>query len=114
MRSVLYSFRVLVQLQRTNFYPLTGHNVGLLPGLLTGHNSLRRHLHLMGLINSPLCKRRGAEEDTSTHVLCEDDALASLGHANLGSFLLLFLGPEDGKESKSGAKGNFSKGTGLP
>jgi hypothetical protein len=65
---------------------LTGHNVGLLPGLLTGH-SLRRHVHLMGLINSPF-RRRGAEEDTSTHVLCEGDVLASLRHAYLDSFIL--------------------------
>jgi len=30
-------------------------------GLLTGHNTLRRHLHLMGLKNSPLCRRYGLE-----------------------------------------------------
>jgi len=77
-------------MQRTNFCPLTGHNVGLLSGLLTGHN-LRRHLHLMELINSPLCRRRGTEEDASTHVIFEGNALASLRHAYLGYFL--FLGP---------------------
>ena len=33
-------------------------------GLLTGHNTLRRHLHSMGLTNSPLCRRCGAEDDT--------------------------------------------------
>ena len=33
-------------------------------GLLTGHNTLRRHLHLMGLSGSPLC-RCGAEAQTS-------------------------------------------------
>jgi len=33
-------------------------------GLLTGHNTLRRHLHLLGLLDSPLC-RCGAEEETS-------------------------------------------------
>ena len=25
-------------------------------GLLTGHNTLRRHLHLLGLLDSPLCR----------------------------------------------------------
>jgi len=50
---------------------------------LTGHNTLRRHLSLMGLTNSPLC-RRGTEDETS------GEALASLRHAYLGSF---FLGP---------------------
>jgi hypothetical protein len=39
-------------------------------GLLTGHNSLRKHLHLLGLLNSPLCRRYGAKEETSAHILC--------------------------------------------
>jgi hypothetical protein len=30
-------------------------------GLLTGHNTLRRYLHLMGLSDSPFCRRCGAE-----------------------------------------------------
>jgi hypothetical protein len=29
-------------------------------GLHTGHNTLRRHLHLMGMTNIPLCRRSGA------------------------------------------------------
>jgi hypothetical protein len=40
-------------------------------GLLTGHNTLRRHLHLLGLSDSPLCRRCGAEGETSAHILCE-------------------------------------------
>jgi len=35
----------------------------------TGHNTLRRYLHLVGLTNSHLC-RCGAEEETSAHTLC--------------------------------------------
>jgi hypothetical protein len=46
-------------------------------GRLTGHNTLRRHLHLMGLSHSLLC-RCGAEDETSAHILCECEALASL------------------------------------
>ena len=46
-------------------------------GLLTGHNTLRRHSYLMGLSDSPLC-RCGAEDETSAHNLCECEALASL------------------------------------
>ena len=61
-------------------------------GNLAGHNTLRRHLHLMGLTNSPLRRRCGAEEETSVHVLCECEALASLRHVHLGSF---FLDPDD-------------------
>jgi hypothetical protein len=33
-------------------------------GLLTGHNTLRRHPYTMGLINSPSCRRCGVEEET--------------------------------------------------
>ena len=36
---------------------------------LTGHNTLRRHLHLMGLSDSPLSRRCGAEDETSAHIL---------------------------------------------
>jgi hypothetical protein len=55
--------------------------------LLTGHNTLRRHLHQLGLVDSPLC-RSGVEEETLGHSLCECEALASLRHVHLGSFFL--------------------------
>jgi hypothetical protein len=80
-------------------------------GPLTGHNTLRRHLHLMGLSDSPLCRRCGGEDETSAHILCECEALASLRYAYLGSF---FLEPEDIKSIHLGAIWNFSKVTGLP
>jgi len=57
-------------------------------GLLTGHNTLRRHLHLMGLSDSLLCRRCGAEDETSARILCECEALASLKTCVSG--LLLF------------------------
>jgi len=50
----------------------------------------------MGLSDSPLCRRCGAEDETSAHTLCECEALASLRQAYLGSFF------------------NFTKVTGLP
>ena len=53
-------------------------------GLLTGHNTLRRHLHVMGLSNDPACRTCGTEEETSVHILCECEA--SLRHQYLGSF----------------------------
>jgi len=40
-------------------------------GLLTGHNTLRRNLYIMGLLDSPSYGRCGAEEETSAHVLPE-------------------------------------------
>jgi hypothetical protein len=65
----------------------------------------------MGLSDSPLCRRCGAEDETSAHVLCECEALASLRHVYLGSF---FLEPEDIKSIRLGANWNFSKATELP
>jgi len=74
-------------------------------GLLTGHNTLRRHLYTMGLSNNPTC-RKCTEEETSVHVLCECEALASLRHTYLGSF---FLYPEDIRKLRIGAIWNLDK-----
>ena len=63
-------------------------------GLLTGYNTLRRHLYVMGLSKNPFVgnvvmrRKCGNEEETSVHVLCECEALASLRHSNTGSFFL--------------------------
>jgi hypothetical protein len=66
----------------------------------------------MGLCNDPRCRKCGTEEETSVHILCECEALASLRHAYLGSF---FLDPEDIRDlgMGGGAILNFAKGTGL-
>jgi len=82
-----------------------------IPGLLTGHNTLRRNLYLMEMINNLTCKKCGTGEGTSHHILCECEALASPVHAYLGSF---FLDPEDLKNLKSETHPNISKGAGLP
>ena len=55
-------------------------------GLLTGHNTLRRHLHLLGLLDTPLCRGCGVKEETSAHILCDCETLTSLRHKHLGSF----------------------------
>jgi len=60
--------------------------------------------------HSPLCRRGGADDETSTHILCEREALVSLRHIQLGSS---FLDPEYIKSLSVGAIWNFSKGTGL-
>jgi hypothetical protein len=79
-------------------------------GLLTGCNTLRKHLYVMGLNNNPTCRKCGIEEKTSFHILCECEALASLRHTHLDSF---FLDPEDIWKLSIGAIWNFGKGTGL-
>jgi hypothetical protein len=79
-------------------------------GFLTGHNTLRGHLYIMGLSDNPTCRKCGTEKETSVHVLCACEALASLRHSYLGSF---FLDPEDIRKLSIGAIWNFAKGTGL-
>ena len=79
-------------------------------GLLTGHNTLRRHLYIMGLSNNPTCRKCGTEEETSIHILYEGEALASLRHTYLDS---LFMDREDIRVIGMGAIWNFAKGTGL-
>jgi hypothetical protein len=65
---------------------------------------------MMGLSKNPTSRKCGTEEETSVHILCECEALASLGHKYLGSF---FLDPEDIRMLGVGANWNFVKGTGL-
>jgi len=79
--------------------------------LLTGHNTLRRHLYLIGLSDGPLCRRCGADDETSAYVLCECDASALLRHVYLGSSS---LESEDIESLNLQAIWNFSRATGLP
>jgi len=78
-------------------------------GLVTGHNTLRRHLYLLGLQVSPLCRKCGAMVETSAHILCECEALDSLRHAHLDSF---FLEPMDIQRSSLGATWSFRNALG--
>jgi hypothetical protein len=55
-------------------------------------------------------RKCGTEEETSVHILCECETLASLRHAYMGSF---FFDLEDIRELGMGAIWNFAKGTGL-
>jgi hypothetical protein len=73
-------------------------------GLLTGHNTLRRHLYVMGLNESHLCRRCDAEDQTSARVLCECEALTTRRHTCLASFL---LDPEEVRSLSLGAVRNF-------
>ena len=89
--------------------PFNGAQTRAVIGLLTGHNTLRRHLHVMGLNGNPTCRKCGTEEETSVHILCECEVLASLRHTYLDSF----LDPEDIRVLGMGAIWNFVKGMGL-
>jgi hypothetical protein len=70
-------FQNLVWVSSLGFCPSTGIQSRVVTGLLTGHNTLRRHLHLLGLSDSPLCRRRGTVNETAAHILCECETLAS-------------------------------------
>jgi hypothetical protein len=58
---------------------------------------------------SPLCRKCGAEGETSAHILCSCEVLACTRHAHLGSF----LSPEDIKRITLGAIWRFGKAAGL-
>jgi hypothetical protein len=96
---------------RTKLLTFNRNQSRVVTGLLTGHNTLRRHLHLMGLLDSPLCRKCGVRDETSAHILCECEALAALRCRYLGSF---FLEPEDIKSLSLGGIWSFSKAAGLP
>ena len=63
-----------------------------------------------GLTNNLTCRKCDTEEETSVHILCECEALASLRYTYLGSF---FLDLEDIGELGMGAIWNIAKITGL-
>ena len=61
--------RELISLDRTSLRTLIS--------LFTGHCTLRRHLHIMGVSqDSPRCRLCGEEDETPFHILCECVALA--------------------------------------
>ena len=89
---------------KTGLLSFTRIHSRVVTGLLTGHNTQRRHLYIMGLINSPSCRKCGAEVETSVHVLCECEALATFRRTYLGSFC---LDHEDVRSLRPGAIWNF-------
>jgi len=80
-------------------------------GLLMGHNTLRRLLYLLGLLDSTLCRECEVGEETAAHILYECEALASLRHAYLACFV---LGAEDIRWLGLGVIWNCSKVVGFP
>jgi hypothetical protein len=66
-------------------------DTGSFPGIMPSVRGVDHYPHL-GLTDSPLCRKCGAEEQISAHILCRCEVLASARQAYLGSF---FLEPED-------------------
>jgi hypothetical protein len=65
----------------------------------------------MGLRDSPLSRKCGAEDETSAHILCRCEALASSRHTYLGSF---FFKPRDIQHVSLGAIWRFGRAVGFP
>ena len=84
---------------KTRHLPFNRTKSRVATGFLTEYNILRK----MGVTNSPFCRRCGAEDETSAHILCECEALR---HVYLGFF---FLDPENIKSSCLRAIWNFTK-----
>ena len=70
--------RGLIRLDKTKLKAITE--------LKTGHGPFKKHLHTMGLINDPVCRFCGMEEETAEHLLSVCEALCRrrllhMGHA---------------------------------
>ena len=61
-------------------------------GLLTGHISLRAHLHKLGHTERQECRLCGYEKEDSVHTVCDCPVLACKRDRILGC---VFLKPED-------------------
>jgi len=64
----------------------------------------------MRIRNDLRWRKCNTEEETSVHILCECETLASLRYIYLGSF---FLDPDDIKKLGVGAIWRFGNATGL-
>ena len=59
-----------------------------LVGILTGHCPLNRHLHLLGLRESPLCPSCGTGEETAYHLIGTCDRWGRLRRRTFGKTTL--------------------------
>jgi hypothetical protein len=71
---------------------LSRNKLRIMTGLLTGHCHLKGHLFKLGLVNSPECNRCKQASETTLHVLCDCEALATLRFRYLGHH---FMKPGD-------------------
>ena len=64
---------------------LSRKDLKILVGLLTGHNSLNRHLSLLKIAEDPMCPLCGEEYDTSLHLLGRCSALVGKWRKQFGN-----------------------------
>lgn len=71
----------------TKYYlRLSRERLRLLVGFLTGHCRLNKHLHTMGLVQSPLCRGCEMEDEDTVHVLYHCPVLAPIRGSVLGDY----------------------------
>ena len=76
---------------------LSRRQLRLVVGMLTGHNCLNRHLHIMGVVDDPTCPMCLEEVETSVHFLGECEALVGVRQRILG-LIYPYLGTRDIQE----------------
>jgi len=66
------------------YLAITRKNLLLKVGFLTGHCQLRKHLHTMGLVDTPLYRMCEQKDETVGNVLCECPELSSIRECVFG------------------------------
>jgi hypothetical protein len=64
---------------------LSRNNLRMVTGILTGHCNLNKHMFIIGITDSPLCRACRETDETVTHVLLECNAVAQHRAAHLGT-----------------------------
>jgi len=78
--------------------------------MITGHCRLRKHLHTLGKVPEPDCRKCGREEETAHHIVCACPAIQSITVRLYGKPLLL---PEEVMEETLWKIARFASETGL-
>ena len=68
---------------------MSRRNAKAVVGIITGHGTLRKHRHTMGLEKDPRCRFCGKEDERSLHVILECPALVERRHLYLGDLFPL-------------------------
>ena len=75
-------------IKRKDLLKLNRNNLGMMVQVITGHNSLQRHLGLCYSDEEPTCRQCCEEEETSWHLIAECPAWSRTRNDILGNFSL--------------------------
>ena len=88
---------------------MTRQNLRLVTDILTGHCQVRKHLHIMGLSESALCRGCEQEDETIEHILYDCPTLSFIRRFVFGEYRLT---PADIREAPLGDVVNYIKSIG--